>query len=184
MSNNISLNFMVSDSSSKNSNIVAEVYLEEDSIILTKKHMISRKIISKDKIHFNDISKVSLSKSQFNSLESSIIIYYNFNNSDYNSNSNNSQKTIYLKSADGFAVKWFYDNLISYIESFNENNNDNDNTDNTDNKDNIDNNDKINKKLEDFNNFLEKVNQPLSKDKKDSLKSKNKFYNYCVNEER
>ena len=182
MSNNISLNFMVSDSSSKNSNIVAEVHLEENSIILAKKHMISRKIISKDKIHFNDISKVTLSKSQFNSLESSIIIYYNFNNSDYNSNSNNSQKTIYLKSADGFAVKWFYDNLISYIESFNENDNDNDN--NNDNKDNMNNNDKINKKLEDFNNFLEKVNQPLSKDKKDSLKSKNKFYNYCVNEER
>ena len=45
MSNNISLNFMVSDSSSKNSNIVAEVHLGENSIILAKKHMISRKII-------------------------------------------------------------------------------------------------------------------------------------------
>lgn len=173
MSNNISLNFMVSDASSKNSNIVAEVHLEEDSIILAKKHMISRKIISNDKIQFNDISKVTLSKSQFNSLESSICINYSNFNSNSNStfssssNSNNSQKTIYLKSADGFAVKWFYDNLISYIEYFNENNNDS-----------------INKKLEDFNNFLEKVNQPLSEDKKDSLKSKNKFYNYCVNEER
>lgn len=169
----ISLNFMVSDINYNHSNIVAEAFLDEDSIVLENKQILSRKDISKEVIYFNDIYKITFSRPKCNSLDYSISIEYN-----EEVNSKNHLNIIYLKSSDVFGVKWFYDHLISYIENYNSYNNSSSGSD-FDIK--SDSNNLNDKKVEDFNNFLECVNKPFSKKEEDSSKHKKKFYNFCVN---
>lgn len=151
----IFLNFTVSDAYLNHSTIVAETYLMEDSILLEKKHVISRKKIANELIKFDDFLEVNLLKSKKNSLDLTIFIKY-------------IDGVIYLKSSDSFATKWFFDNLISNLKKYNKKVNLTDD----------------NSKIKEFNAFLEKVNKPLSKEEQNSLKKKNKFYNHCLTEER
>ncbi len=148
----IFLNFTVSDAYLNHSTIVAETYLREDSILLEKKHVISRKKIANELIKFDDFLEVNLLKSKKNSLDLTIFIRY-------------ADGVIYLKSSDSFATKWFFDNLISNLKEYDDFKN-------------------SAEKTKEFNDFLEKVNKPLSKEEQNSLKKKNKFYNHCLNEER
>lgn len=148
----IFLNFTVSDAYLNHSTIVAETYLMEDSILLEKKHVISRKKIANELIKFDDFLEVNLLKSKKNSLDLTIFIKYN-------------DGVIYLKSSDSFATKWFFDNLISNLKEYNDFKN-------------------SAEKTKELNDFLEKMNKPLSKEEQNSLKKKNKFYNHCLNEER
>lgn len=165
---NVSLNFTVSDAYLSHSNIVAETYLKNDSIFLEKKHIISRKKIDNELIKFDDFLEVNLLNSKNNSLDLTIFIKY-------------SKGLVYLKSSDSVAVKWFFDNLISNLEEYNKIKNSYKSVD-TSLEMSI--NNENDKKIKDFNNFLEKINKPLSRKEQDSLKKKNKFYNHCTNEER
>lgn len=164
----ISINFTVSDEFLNHSNIVAETYLRNDSILLEKKHIISRIKISNELIKFDDFLEVNLLKSKKNALDLTIFIKY-------------SKGSIYLKSSDSFAIKWFFDKLISNLEEYNKLKNSQKFVDNS--NENYD-NDIRDKKIKEFNNFLKKVNSPLSKKEQDSIRKKNKFYNHCLNEER
>lgn len=146
----ISLNFMVSNQYSQDSLIVAETYLHDDCISLDKKQILSRKTIVDEKIMFKDIRKISLFKSSHNSLEYSISIEYGEN-------------IIFLKSSDTFAVKWFYDHLISKFDTFKE--------------------EFMLSKKKNFDNFLNQMDKD-STDNCRSSKNKDKFYNFCSNEER
>lgn len=148
---NISLNFTISDGYSNHSMIVSETYLEEDSIFLEKKHILSRKEIVNERIMFKDVNYIKLIKSDYNSLDLSISISY-------------LDSVIFLKSADSFAVKWFYDELIKNFESFKKK--------------------FISKKSECFDNFLNQMNKDISDEEFKKNKKKDKFYNYCSVEER
>lgn len=150
--NDVFLNFTVSDAYLNHSNIVVETYLRNDSVLLEKKHIISRKKIANELIKFDDFLEVNLLKSKKNSLDLTIFIRY-------------ADEVIYLKSSDSFATKWFFDNLISNLKEYNNLKN-------------------SAEKTKEFNDFLENVNKPLSKEEQNSLKMKNKFYNHCLNEER
>lgn len=102
----ISLNFLISKEPIGVYNILAETYLREDSVLLKKKHILSRKSMGDELIKFDDFLNIGLLKSKDNPLDRIISITYD-------------KGLIYLKSTDYFGVEWFYKNLFSNLVAFN-----------------------------------------------------------------
>ena len=86
------------------SNVISETYLEKDHILLKKKSLLKRKSLGSIKIFYSEIIDLKLNKSDLSSLYSSIEILYSKNGY--------SKHLISLSSSDGFAVRWFYDELV------------------------------------------------------------------------
>lgn len=90
--------------SSMSSNVISETSLEEDYILLKKKSLLKRKSMGSLKIFYSEIIDLKLNKSDLSSLYSSIVIVYSKNGY--------TKHLINLNSSDGFAVRWFYDELV------------------------------------------------------------------------
>ena len=86
------------------SNVISETYLEKDYILLKKKSLLKRKSLGSLKIFYGEIIDLKLNKSDLSSLYSSIDILYSKNGY--------SKHLISLSSSDGFAVRWFYDEMV------------------------------------------------------------------------
>ena len=86
------------------SNVISETSLEENHILLKKKSLLKRKSMGSLKIFYGEIIDLKLNKSDLSSLYSSIEILYSKNGY--------SKHLISLSSSDGFAVRWFYDELV------------------------------------------------------------------------
>ena len=86
------------------SNIISETSLEENYILLKKKSLLQRKSMGALKIFYSEIIDLKLNKSDLSSLYSSIVIVYSKNGYI--------KHLISLSSSDGFAVRWFYDELV------------------------------------------------------------------------
>ena len=86
------------------SNVISETYLEKDYILLKKKSLLKRKSLGSLKIFYGEIIDLKLNKSDLSSLYSSIDILY--------SKHGYSKHLISLSSSDGFAVRWFYDEMV------------------------------------------------------------------------
>jgi hypothetical protein len=86
------------------SNVISETSLEENHILLKKKSLLKRKSMGSLKIFYSEIIDLKLNKSNLSSLYSSIVIVYSKNGY--------TKHLISLSSSDGFAVRWFYDELV------------------------------------------------------------------------
>ena len=86
------------------SNIISETSLEENYILLKKKSLLQRKSMGSIKIFYSEIIDLKLNKSDLSSLYSSIVIAYSKNGY--------TKHLVSLSSSDGFAVRWFYDELL------------------------------------------------------------------------
>ncbi|MBQ2961714.1 hypothetical protein [Methanobrevibacter sp.] len=86
------------------SNVISETSLEEDHILLKRKSLLQRKSKGSLKIFYSEIIDLKLNKSNLSSLYSSIVIVYSKNGY--------TKHLIALSSSDGFAVRWFYDELV------------------------------------------------------------------------
>ena len=86
------------------SNVISETSLEKDHVLLKKKSLLKRKSMGSLKVFYSEIIELKLNKSNLSSLYSSISILYSKNGY--------SKHLINLSSSDGFAVRWFYDELV------------------------------------------------------------------------
>ena len=86
------------------SNIISKTSLEENYILLKKKSLLQRKSMGSLKIFYSEIIDLKLNKSDLSSLYSSIVIVYSKNGY--------TKHLVSLSSSDGFAVRWFYDELV------------------------------------------------------------------------
>ncbi len=86
------------------SNIISETSLEENYISLKKKSLLQRKSMGSLKIFYSEIIDLKINKSDLSSLYSSIVIVYSKNGY--------TKHLVSLSSSDGFAVRWFYDELV------------------------------------------------------------------------
>lgn len=93
-----------SSKSCMSSNVISETSLEENHILLKKKSLLKRKSMGSLKIFYSEIIDLKLNKSNLSSLYSSIVIVYSKNGY--------TKHLIALSSSDGFAVRWFYDELV------------------------------------------------------------------------
>ncbi len=93
-----------SSKSCMSSNVISETSLEENHILLKKKSLLKRKSMGSLKIFYSEIIDLKLNKSNLSSLYSSIVIVYSKNGY--------TKHLISLSSSDGFAVRWFYDELV------------------------------------------------------------------------
>lgn len=99
-----SVNSQAFSKSCMSSNVISETSLEEDYILLKKKSLLQRKSMGSLKIFYGEIIDLKLNKSNLSSLYSSIMIVYSKNGY--------AKHVIALSSSDGFAVRWFYDELV------------------------------------------------------------------------
>ena len=86
------------------SGIISETSLEKDYILLNKKSLLQRKSKGSLKIFYSEIIELKLNKYDLSSLYSTIVIVYSKNGY--------TKHLVFLSSSDGFAVRWFYDELV------------------------------------------------------------------------
>ena len=156
------------------SNIISETSLEENYILLKKKSLLQRKSMGSIKIFYSEIIDLKLNKSDLSSLYSSIVIVYSKNGY--------AKHLVSLSSSDGFAVRWFYDELVvrhsmiksnlnkSYFLKSNE-------------KDYLDGKDDDSKGSDKFDDFMNQMNAEISEKRKREISKQMKF-DRCSSEER
>ena len=156
------------------SGIISETSLEKDYILLNKKSLLQRKSKGSLKIFYSEIIELKLNKSDLSSLYSTIVIVYSKNGY--------TKHLVFLSSSDGFAVRWFYDELVvrhSMIKSYlnksdfiksNE-------------KDFLEGKDDDSKGSDKFDDFMNQMNAEISEKRKKQISKQMKF-DRCSSEER
>ena len=156
------------------SNIISETSLEENYILLKKKSLLQRKSMGALKIFYSEIIDLKLNKSDLSSLYSSIVIVYSKNGFI--------KHLISLSSSDGFAVRWFYDELVVRHSMIKSNLNKSDFIKSNE-KDYLDGNDNDSRGSEKFDNFMNQMNAEISQKRKKEISKQMKF-DRCSTEER
>ena len=156
------------------SNIISETSLEENYILLKKKSLLQRKSMGALKIFYSEIIDLKLNKSDLSSLYSSIVIVYSKNGYI--------KHLVSLSSSDGFAVRWFYDELVVRHSMIKSNLNKSDFIKSNE-KDYLDGNDNDSRGSEKFDNFMNQMNAEISQKRKKEISKQMKF-DRCSTEER
>ncbi len=155
------------------SGIISETSLEDDYILLNKKSLLQRKSKGSLKIFYSEIIELKLNKSDLSSLYSSIVIVYSKNGY--------TKHLVSLSSSDGFAVRWFYDELVvrhSMIKS----NLNKLNLIKSNEKDFLEGNDDDSKEIGKFDDFMDQMNAEISPKRKKQISKQMKF-DRCSSEE-
>ena len=156
------------------SNIIAETSLEENYILLKKKSLLQRKSMGALKIFYSEIIDLKLNKSDLSSLYSSIVIVYSKNGYI--------KHLISLSSSDGFAVRWFYDELVVRHSMIKSNLNKSDFIKSNE-KDFLDGKDNDSNESQKFDDFMNQMNAEISEKRKREISNQMKF-DRCSSEER
>ena len=156
------------------SNIISETSLEENFILLKKKSLLQRKSMGALKIFYSEIIDLKLNKSDLSSLYSSIVIVYSKNGYI--------KHLIYLSSSDGFAVRWFYDELVVRHSIIKSNLNKSDFIKSNE-KDFLDGKDNDSNESQKFDDFMNQMNAEISEKRKREISNQMKF-DRCSSEER
>ena len=166
--------FQAFSKSCMSSNIISETALEENYILLKKKSLLQRKSMGSLKIFYSEIIDLKLNKSDLSSLYSSIVIVYSKNGY--------TKHLVSLSSSDGFAVRWFYDELVVRHSMIKSNLNKSDFIKSNE-KDYLDGNDNDSRGSEKFDNFMNQMNAEISQKRKKEISKQMKF-DRCSTEER
>ena len=156
------------------SNIISETSLEENYILLKKKSLLQRKSMGALKIFYSEIIDLKLNKSDLSSLYSSIVIVYSKNGYI--------KHLISLSSSDGFAVRWFYDELVVRHSMIKSNLNKSDFIKSNE-KDFLDGKDNDSNESQKFDDFMNQMNAEISEKRKREISRQMKF-DRCSSEER
>ena len=156
------------------SNIISETSLEENYILLKKKSLLQRKSMGALKIFYSEIIDLKLNKSDLSSLYSSIVIVYSKNGYI--------KHLISLSSSDGFAVRWFYDELVVRHSMIKSNLNKSDFIKSNE-KDFLEGKDDDSKGSDKFDDFMNQMNAEISEKRKKQISKQMKF-DRCSSEER
>ena len=168
------LDFQAFSKSCMSSNIISETSLEENYILLKKKSLLQRKSMGSLKIFYSEIIDLKLNKSDLSSLYSAIVIVYSKNGY--------TKHLVSLSSSDGFAVRWFYDELVvrhSMIKS----NLNKSNFIKSHEKDFLDGKDDDSDEYQKFDDFMNQMNAEISEKRKKEISRQMKF-DRCSREER
>ena len=168
------LDFQAFSKSCMSSNIISETSLEENHILLKKKSLLQRKSMGSLKIFYSEIIDLKLNKSELSSLYSSIAIVYSKNGY--------TRHLVSLSSSDGFAVRWFYDELVVRHSMIKSNLNKSDFLKSNE-EDYLDGKDHDSKKSEKFDEFMNQMNAEISEKRKKEISRQMKF-DRCSSEER
>ena len=168
------LDFQAFSKSCMSSNIISETSLEENHILLKKKSLLQRKSMGSLKIFYSEIIDLKLNKSELSSLYSSIAIVYSKNGY--------TRHLVSLSSSDGFAVRWFYDELVVRHSMIKSNLNKSDFLKSNE-EDYLDGKDHDSRKSEKFDEFMNQMNAEISEKRKKEISRQMKF-DRCSNEER
>lgn len=152
--------------SSMSSNVISETSLEEDYILLKKKSLLKRKSMGSLKIFYSEIIDLKLNKSDLSSLYSSIVIVYSKNGY--------TKHLINLSSSDGFAVRWFYDELVVRYSLKKSNLNKPDILKSNE-KDFLNENNDNSKDLDNLDKFMKQMNAEISEKRKKEISKQMKF---------
>ena len=156
------------------SNIISETSLEENYILLKKKSLLQRKSMGALKIFYSEIIALNLNKSDLSSLYSCIVIVYSKNGYI--------KHLISLSSSDGFAVRWFYDELVVRHSMIKSNLNKSDFIKSNE-KDFLDGKDNDSNESQKFDDFMNQMNAEISEKRKREISNQMKF-DRCSSEER
>ena len=156
------------------SNIISETSLEENYILLKKKSLLQRKSMGALKIFYSEIIDLKLNKSDLSSLYSSIVIAYSKNGY--------TKHLVSLSSSDGFAVRWFYDELVVRHSMIKSNLNKSDFIKSNE-KDFLDGKDNDSNESQKFDDFMNQMNAEISEKRKREISNQMKF-DRCSSEER
>ena len=156
------------------SNIISETSLEENYILLKKKSLLQRKSMGALKIFYSEIIDLKLNKSDLSSLYSSIVIVYSKNGYI--------KHLISLSSSDGFAVRWFYDELVVRHSMIKSNLNKSDFIKSNE-KDFLDGKCNDSNESQKFDDFMNQMNAEISEKRKREISNQMKF-DRCSSEER
>ena len=156
------------------SNIISETSLEENYILLKKKSLLQRKSMGALKIFYSEIIDLKLNKSDLSSLYSSIVIVYSKNGYI--------KHLVSLSSSDGFAVRWFYDELVVRHSMIKSNLNKSDFIKSNE-KDFLDGKDNDSNESQKFDDFMNQMNAEISEKRKREISNQMKF-DRCSSEER
>ena len=168
------LDFQAFSKSCMSSNIISETSLEENYILLKKKSLLQRKSMGSLKIFYSEIIDLRLNKSDLSSLYSAIVIVYSKNGY--------TKHLVSLSSSDGFAVRWFYDELVvrhSMIKS----NLNKSNFIKSNEKDFLDGKDDDSDEYQKCDDFMNQMNAEISEKRKKEISRTMKF-DRCSSEER
>lgn len=147
------------------SNVISETSLEDDYILLKKKSLIKRKSMGSLKIFYSEIIDLKLNKADLSSLYSSIVIVYSKNGY--------TKHIITLNSSDGFAVRWFYDELVVRYSLRKSNLNKPDIL--KSNEESFLNENEISKDSDNFDDFMNQMNAEISDKRKKQISKQMKF---------
>ena len=156
------------------SNIISETSLEENYILLKKKSLLQRKSMGSIKIFYSEIIDLKLNKSDLSSLYSSIVIAYSKNGY--------TKHLVSLSSSDGFAVRWFYDELLVRHSMIKSNLNKSDFIKSNE-KDFLNGKDNGSNESQKFDDFMNQMNAEISEKRKREISRQMKF-DRCSSEER
>jgi hypothetical protein len=166
--------FQAVSKSCMSSNIISETALEENYILLKKKSLLQRKSMGSLKIFYSEIIDLKLNKSDLSSLYSSIVIVYSKNGY--------TKHLVYLSSSDGFAVRWFYDELVVRYSMIKSNLNKSDFLKSNE-EDYLDGKDNGSNESQKFDDFMNQMNAEISEKRKREISRQMKF-DRCSSEER
>ncbi|MCQ2961168.1 MAG: hypothetical protein MJ235_02330 [archaeon] len=155
-----------SSKSCMSSNVISETSLEENHILLKKKSLLKRKSMGSLKIFYSEIIDLKLNKSNLSSLYSSIVIVYSKNGY--------TKHLISLSSSDGFAVRWFYDELVVRY-SLRKSNLDKPDILKSNEKKFLNENDGGSKDSDNFDDFMNQMNAEISDKRKKQISKQMKF---------
>ena len=155
-----------SSKSCMSSNVISETSLEENHILLKKKSLLKRKSMGSLKIFYSEIIDLKLNKSNLSSLYSSIVIVYSKNGY--------TKHLISLSSSDGFAVRWFYDELVVRY-SLKKSNLDKPDILKSNEKKFLNENDGGSKDSDNFDDFMNQMNAEISDKRKKQISKQMKF---------
>ena len=172
--NDYSLDSDAFSKSCMSSGIISETSLEEDYILLNKKSLLQRKSKGSLKIFYSEIIDLKLNKSNLSSLYSNIVIVYSKNGY--------TKHLVSLSSSDGFAVRWFYDELVVRYSMVKSNLNKSDFIKSNE-KDFLDGADDGSKASDKFDDFMSQMNAEISEKRKREISKQMKF-DRCSSEER
>lgn len=164
--NETNTDFKSYSQSSMSSNVISETSLEEDYILLKKKSLLKRKSMGSLKIFYSEIIDLKLNKSDLSSLYSSIVIVYSKNGY--------TKHLINLSSSDGFAVRWFYDELVVRYSLKKSNLNKPDILKSNE-KDFLNENNDNSKDLDNLDKFMKQMNAEISEKRKKEISKQMKF---------
>ena len=156
------------------SNIISETSLEENYILLKKKSLLEGKSMGSIKIFYSEIIDLKLNKSDLSSLYSSIVIAYSKNGY--------TKHLVSLSSSDGFAVRWFFDELLVRHSMIKSNLNKSDFIKSNE-KDFLNGKDNGSNESQKFDDFMNQMNAEISEKRKREISNQMKF-DRCSSEER